>query len=161
MRSLILAMISVIAASPALALSCKAPNFGEDFNRIARAVELYSVAYGTLRLAGTLQSYTRGEPREVLFEFNGTYLGQGATKRVAEVVVRTECVSAWCGQIPPEETPMLMFLQHERNGLSLLSGPCASDFFIAPSLGKVGAIRACLRMGRCGDAEKAAFDLNR
>lgn len=161
MRSLALALCLVLQAGTAVALSCKPPNFGEDFNRIARAVDLYTVAYGTLRLAGALQSYERGQPREILFEFNGKFIGHRQQKLTREVLVRTECTGAWCGQVPPEDTPIVMFLKHENAGMSLASGPCIKDYFAAPSLGRVSAIRACLRKGLCGDAELDAFDMNR
>lgn len=161
MRKFALTLAVLLQANAALALSCKPPNFADDFDRIARAVELYSVAYGTLRLAGPLQSYVTGEAREVLFEFNGKLLGRRGEKVTREVLLRTECTGSWCGQIPPEGQPMLMFLQNERAGLSLRSGACSGDFYINPSLGKVAAIRACMRKGLCGDAEREAFDLTR
>lgn len=157
MRSLIL--IAALLAGPAHGLSCKAPNFGEDFNRIAVVEEVYSVGYGQLREVDPVPDEVSGQPRSVRMRFVGKMLGSsgfGQTGAV-DVTVNTECAGDWCGPIPTTGTQMLAFLEHRGDGLALRSGACAPDYLLNPTLGQIGAVRACMRLGQCGTAELSAF----
>lgn len=153
---------SLFLSQGAYALSCKAPNFGEDFNRIAAAEEVYSLAYGQFREAGPIPDYQEGQPREVVVAFVGKLMGSrgfGETQSLP-VTIKTECASAWCGPIPTLNTQMLVFLEQVPGALQLTSHVCPTNFFANPSLGQISAIRACMTDGTCGDDEMAAFDLN-
>ena len=157
MRSLFL--VFLLGAAPAFGLSCKAPNFGESFNRVAAVEEVYSVGYGQLRPLGEVPPYVDGQPREVKMRFVGKMLGRlgfGETGTV-DVTVATECAGSFCGPIPTTQTPMLAFLEHKSGGLALRSGACEPDFHLNPSLGQISAVRACMREGTCGDDEIDAF----
>lgn len=154
--------LSLLIAPAANALSCKAPNYGEDFNRIAAAEEVYSLAYGQFREAGPVPEYEDGEPREFVVAFVGKLMGSngfGETQSLP-VTIKTECASAWCGPVPTLETQMLVFLEQVPGALQLTSHVCPTDFFASPSLGQISAIRACMTDGTCGADEIEAFNLN-
>ena len=152
-------MLFLLGATPAFGLSCKAPNFGEDFNRIAVVEEVYSVGYGQLRPLELVPDYVDGQPRSVKMQFVGKMLGRlgfGETGTV-EVTVTTGCAGSFCGPIPTTQTPMLAFLEHKPAGLALRSGACAPDYHLTPSLGQLAAVRACMKAGTCGTDEIDAF----
>lgn len=157
-----LALALSMMASPALALSCKAPNFGEAFNRIAEVEEVYNLAYGQLRDAGPIPEYVEGQPREAVVAFVGKMLGQngfGETQSLP-VTVKTECAASWCGPFPAFGEQMLVFLEQGDGELILTSYACPSDYLVNPSLGQVSAIRSCMSALNCGADEIEAFDLN-
>ena len=157
MRSLV--FLGMMLASPAFGLSCKAPNFGENFNRVAAVEEIYSVGYGQLRPLDGVPAYVEGQPRAVKMQFVGKMLGRmgfGQTGTV-EVTVRTECAGSFCGPIPTTQTQMLAFLEHQAGGLALRSGACEPDYHLNPSLGQLSAVRACMTAGTCGADEIDAF----
>lgn len=157
MRSLV--FLAVMMASPAFGLSCKAPNFGEQFNYVAGVEEVYSVGYGQLRPLGEVPPYVDGQPRDVKMRFVGKMLGRlgfGETGTV-DVTVKTECAGSFCGPIPTTQTPMLAFLEHQSDGLTLRSAACTPDFLLNPSLGQISAVRACMTSGTCGADEIDAF----
>ena len=159
MRSLVFCLL--VLAGPAFGLSCKAPNFAEDFNRIAAVEEVYSVAYGQLREVGIVPPAVDGEPRSVKMRFVGRMLGQlgfGETGTV-DVTVNTTCAGSFCGPLPTTQTPLLAFLEHGDGGMTLRSAACAPDYHINPSLGQVSAIRACMRELNCGADEIDAFTI--
>ena len=78
-------------------------------------------------------------------------------KEERRITVATSCAGSWCGPLPPDDQPVFFFMEHKDGGLVLHSGACVQDFLVAPSLGQLGALRACFRKGLCGDAEKSAF----
>lgn len=152
--------IAALATAPvANALSCKRPNFAEEFNRVAAAPELYSVVYGTLKAVSPIPSYAPGEPRKVAYVMEGRRMGQRGFRGWEDIdfLAQTGCAGEWCGALPPEGHPVLAFLQHEDVGLTLDVPACSTDFTVAPSLGQVTAIRVCLREGTCGADELDAF----
>lgn len=155
LRALVMALIVMPGA--ALGLSCVKPNMGEDFNRIAEAPELYWIAYGTLRQTGPRTEVAEGQPFSVPYEFEGR-INFGRDMRTEKLTLKATCLSAWCGGQPSENTPVFMYLEHQDDGLVLNSGPCGGDFVDAPSLGQLGALRACLKNGRCEEAEINAFE---
>lgn len=150
-----------LCASQASALSCAPPNFGEAFNRAAAAEEVYSLMYGRFQEAGPIPEYVRGEPREVVLAFVGKQLGRsgfGETMTLP-VIVKTECHSAWCGQLPALGDQTMAFLEQVGSDLVLTSHLCQRDFMANPSLGQISAIRACMNALECGTDEIKAFEL--
>lgn len=151
-----------LVTGPAFGLSCKAPNLGEAFNRIAEVEEIYNLAYGQLRDAGPIPEYVEGQPREVVVAFVGKLLGTngfGETQSLP-VTVKTQCSASWCGPIPPFGEQMLVFLEQGNGELILNSYACPSDYLLKPSLGQVSAIRSCMASLECGADEIEAFELN-
>jgi len=159
LRSLILLLL---LPTHALALSCAAQNFGEDFNRIAEAPELYSILYGSLQSNEAISQAKTSAPREASYTFEGRYIGLRQDQAgELTITAKTSCIKSWCGGLPPVETPVLMYVQHDGAALTLASGACVKDFIVNPSLGQVTAIRACMRAGSCGAEEIGAFSQNR
>ena len=159
MRSLVL-ILSLLAA-PAFGLTCKPRNFGEDFNRIAVVEEIYSVGYGQLREVDPIPDAVEGQPRSVRMRFVGKMLGGsgfGQTGSV-DITVNMECAGSFCGPVPTTRTPMIAFLEHKDDGLALKSGVCAPDYLLSPTLGQLSAVRACMRLGACGEEELDAFEI--
>jgi len=157
-----LAVAFTMITTPAFALSCKAPNFGEAFNRVAAAEEVYNLGYGQLRDAGPIQEYVEGQPREVVVAFVGKLLGGngfGETQSLP-VTLKTECAASWCGPIPAFGEQMLVFLEQGEGELILTSSACPGDYHLNPSLGQVSAVRSCMSTLECGPDEIEAFDLN-
>lgn len=154
-----LSLVLSLLAAPAFGLSCKAPNFGEAFNRAAVAEEVYALVYGRFQEAGPIPEYVEGQPREVVLAFIGKQLGQGGftETQTIPVIVRTECVSAWCGPIPPLGDQMLVFLEQVGGDNVLTSQACPSDTHINPSFGQLTAIKACMSALNCGPEEIEAF----
>lgn len=155
-----LTLALVMLCGPAFALSCKAPNFGENFNDAAAAEEVYSLMYGRIQPAGPVPDYQEGKPREVVVAFIGKQLGRtGFSETVTlPVTVKTECVSAWCGPIPPVDEQMLVFLEQVGADLVLTSQACPGSYHLNPSLGQISAVRACMSALECGAQEIGAFD---
>jgi len=148
-----------LMATPAFGLSCAPPNFGNAFNEAAAAEEVYSLVYGRFQEAGPIPELVEGEPREFTYAFIGKQLGQsgfGETQTVP-VIVKTECLSAWCGPVPPVDTQLLAFLEQVGGDLVLSSHACPKDFKVEPSLGEVSAVRACMSNLKCGPDELGAL----
>lgn len=155
-------LLLMLIASPSFGLSCKAPNFGEAFNRAAVAEEVYNLGYGQLREAGPIPDYVEGQPREVVVAFVGKLLGSsgfGETQSLP-VTLKTNCVSAWCGPIPALGEQMLLFLEQGEGELILTSDACPGQYHLSPSLGQISAIRSCMSALECGPDELSAFELN-
>lgn len=153
-----LALLLCVLAGPAFALSCKPQNFAADFNRVAAAAEVYSLVYGELIYEGQ----SADEP-VLSAQFKGRMfgrVGRGA-EEVIPITITRECTGGMCAPVPPPGTVMLAFLEQRGARLHLYSGLCAPDYALNPSLGRIAAIRACMRAGQCGDEELQAFDLNR
>ena len=116
---------------------------------------------GGFRRLDPIPEYEEGQPREFTYAFIGKQLGQygfGETQTIP-VIIKTECVSAWCGPVPATETQTMAFLEHVGSDLVLTSDPCPSDFKVQPSLGEVSAVRACMKNLSCGPDELAALGI--
>jgi hypothetical protein len=145
--------------TPAFGLSCAPPNFGEAFNEAAEAEEVYSLVYGRFQEAGPIPDYVEGQPREFTYAFIGKQLGQSgfSQTQTIPVIIKTECVSAWCGPVPPVDTQVLSFLEHVGSDHVLTSHTCPKDYKVEPSLGEVSAVRACMSNLSCGPEELGAL----
>ncbi len=157
-----LAVVLTFFASPVFALSCKAPNFGEAFNRAAAAEEVYSLVYGRFQEAGPVPEYVQGKPREVVLAFIGKQLGRTGfgEMQTIPVIVKTDCAGDWCGPLPPLGDQTMAFLEQVGSDLVLTSPACPGDYHVNPSLGQISAIRACMSALECGEDEIKAFELN-
>ena len=125
---------------------------------VAAAEEVYSLVLGEL-------VYDKAPTDQRVFSarFKGRMfgrVGRGAREMIPVTVTRT-CQGRVCGPIPPPGVVMLAFLEQRGAQMHLHSGVCAPDFAINPSLGRIAAIRTCMRERKCGDDELQAFDLNR
>ncbi len=154
-----LTLLLSMLCGPAFALSCKAPNFGENFNEAAAAEEVYSLMYGHIQPADPVPEYQEGKPREFVAAFIGKQLGgSGFSETVTlPVTVKTECVSAWCGPVPPFDEQMLVFIEQVGADLVLTSQACPGTYHLKPSLGQISAVRACMSALQCGAEEISAF----
>ena len=144
-----------LMTTPAFGLSCAPPNFGNAFNEAAAAEEVYSLVRGRFQEAGPIPDYVEGKPREFTYAFIGKQLGQsgfGETVTIP-VIVKTECVSAWCGPVPPVDMSMMVFLEQVGADNVLTSHPCPKDYLVKPSLGQISAVRACMSKLECGPDE--------
>lgn len=162
MRLALLSLISLAAieVSPASALSCMPPNFADDFNRAAEAEELYSLVYGTMDPVEAIDA----DAMEAEFRLTGRRLGRREfrAEETLRVNVARSCAGEFCAPFPPSGTPMLTLIEHMKDGSFLLEiAPCSGVVHLNPTLGRVSAIRACMRAGKCGPDEHEAFDLTR
>ncbi len=154
-----LAAVFIAALIPAqsLALSCAPSNFANEFNRIAEAKELYWIGYGELRMTGPVPETQEGQPYFAAYEFTGR-INFSRNKVAHDVTLEAVCMASWCGNMPEENVPMFVYLEHRDEELFLKSHPCGGDFLREPTLGQVGALRACLKKGRCDEKEFSAFE---
>ena len=145
--------------TPAFGLSCAPPNFGDAFNEAAQAEEVYSLRKGRFQEAGPIPEFVEGTPREFSYAFIGKQLGQsgfGETETLP-VIVKTECVSAWCGPVPPVDMEVMVFLEQVGSDHVLTSHPCPKHYTVKPSLGEISAVRACMSKLECGPDELGAL----
>jgi len=148
-----------LTATPAFGLTCAPPNFGEAFNEAAAAQEVYALMKGRFQEAGPIPELVEGKPREFTYAFIGKQLGQSGfgDTQTLPVIVKTECVSAWCGPVPPVDNELMVFLEQVGSDLVLTSHPCPKDYTVQPSLGQISAIRACMSKLECGPEELTAL----
>lgn len=151
------ACLLALIPTQAFALSCAPANFGSEFNRIAEAKELYWIGYGELRMTGPLPETRRGQPYSAEYEFIGR-INFSRNKVAHDVTMESTCTGTWCGNMPKEQVPVIVFMEHRNDELFLSSRPCNADFLTEPSLGEVGALRACLKKGKCHEKEISAFE---
>lgn len=160
----------LLSATTASALSCVQPNFAEQFNRFNDAPELYYVGYGTLRPLAPVIAHTppfnpdgQTQDRSVTtpYLFTGGFLtGQSITGTANySVSVTTRCLGPWCGGMPQNAGPQLVFIEGNGPALSLEIGPCPGPLHATPSAGQVQAIQDCMKDNECGPREVRAFDL--
>jgi len=112
------ALIALICLLPtsALGLSCMPSNFAKEFNRIAEAPEPYWIGYGALRQSGPMPETPRGQPFSLSYEFTGQ-INFRRGDRSEPVRLEASCAASWCGKIPAEATPVIVFLEHSLAGL--------------------------------------------
>ena len=144
---------------PAAALSCKPPNFALGFNVAADAEELYSLVFGVLSPLGSEALLANATTAR--FHLNGRRLGRNAFRPEETLIVEIQrhCVNRTCAPFPKTGSPHLLLVEHRGNDLAMDLRPCGQNLHLNPSLGRVSAIRACMRKGHCGAAEIEAFDL--
>ena len=150
---------AIALPSAATALSCKPPNFAEDFNRVSAADEVYSLVFG--RFAESSEDLADATNTEL--RFTGKRLGVNGF-RVEEtfpVAVSRECVGDFCAPFPKTGTHFLAYFQHIGQGFAYVARPCAADLDLNPSIGRVSALRTCMRLGECGPDEISAFNPDR
>ncbi len=157
MRS-VLAFLAVMAASPALALSCLAPDPLRSFQEAAAAPETYVVLLGRLDFdpalmpEGGYQDRQDGDdPAPVPARFQGQGLGPGgfAPSSVGALTLRPTCAGPWCGSVEPAGGEWLLFARQVPGGWEVEVGPCGGMIFERPAQAVLDRLAACMGGEAC------------
>ncbi len=144
------ALILLLAAGPAHALSCAPPDPFAAFNRFAAAEETYVAVYGVFTFDPNAMPGRFARSTSVDATFDGEGLDRdGFTGPVARrVTLDVACALSWCGGLQTG-TPVLAFLERQDDGLHLALSPCQVAHFIDITAPDLRRIEACFAAGRC------------
>ena len=148
-------------ASQAVALSCLPPNVARTFNQINEAPDTYVLALGVLTIKGRIPKYKESQPRQVLAQFSGVFLGTSgqSAEQTVPVTVDAVCYASWCGGFPETDEKMIAFLKKTKADYHLQTNPCGGHFKIAPTPKDLRLMRKCLKQGGCTGAQVKALDI--
>ncbi|WP_338549303.1 hypothetical protein [Roseovarius phycicola] len=151
----VLAVLAMFVAGPALALSCIRPDVANTYKRAAEAEEIYVVIHGTLTFDQTLapdNDLTNQNRPDTLIpaRLNGTSLSRdgfvSTFRRNISLVL--QCFGPWCGGAV-SGAEYLAFLQKTDAGYRMIIDPCGSLVFPEPTQAQLDQARSCMRGQRC------------
>ena len=155
-----LAVLAILAAGQASALSCLRPDVAQSFTDAANADESYIVVLGRFDVPpGALPApdLTDAEPEPVNVQamFRGRQLqadGTFAGALSVPVTLAQQCAGPWCGQMAQDQR-LLAFLVQSDEGLVLEVGPCPKWAFANPTEEMLDTVAACVTGGDCTPAD--------
>ncbi|SEN21816.1 hypothetical protein [Palleronia pelagia] len=145
------ALVACLAAGPALALSCRAPDVVRSYLDADASDDFYTVVLGRIRAGTPISSHTPSRDLRIAARMRGRALGpDGFARPIARPVqLNITCLSEWCGQPPPQDRDLLIFLRHEDGRLVLDLGPCPQWLFQNPNSEQVARVADCHTGGAC------------
>ncbi|WP_375261727.1 hypothetical protein [Palleronia sp.] len=144
-----LALLSLVAAQPALALSCLAPSVARSTVEAVSAEETFRIAVGSFFYdeVELPADGTSIEPTETSIPavFDGHALTrEGFTTEVSsEVVLQVECIGPSCGSVPAD-TEALAFFREVGGELVLDVNACPGWVFPEPTEAQLETVRNCV-----------------
>lgn len=158
-----IAALTLLATSPAQALSCLRPDPLTAMNAAVASDQIYGVLKGTLTFddaampdpvgADTLGPDDAPEtPAPVPARFVGTVLDRDGFTRAyeADVTLQPTCAGSWCGTLVSGGDEALIFARATEAGSYVIDvDPCAQWIFPAPDAAVLDAITACATGGSC------------
>ena len=158
MKHIALIAAALLAAGPAHALSCMAPDPADTFQRANAATEVYVVLRGRFDFDESLMPQLVGDeapedPAAVPARFAGRALGpEGFTiPYETELLLQPQCFGPWCGGMAPSGDAVA-FARDNGAGVYVIDlGPCGGTVF-EPTPQVVGTITSCMAGTGCTPA---------
>lgn len=154
----LLAIVFVLIAGQAAALSCLRPDPVAAYQNALDAPERYYVLHGALSFDEALLPQglvnDRAQPQPFAAVFSGEGLTQDGFKPTSlrDVVIQSSCAGPWCGRMRAD-TPHLMFAKETDAGLVIEVGPCGGAVFAAPTPKMLDQMVQCIRGQACVPAD--------
>lgn len=157
----LLALLPLLAATEAGALSCLPPDPAASFQTANEAAEVYVVLHGTVTFDATWPGRGLagdGPAEDQLVRIDGRIEGAGLAADGSfgnavsgPVVLAESCAGPWCGSIP-SGAEVLAFAEVGEDGVPVITlDPCGSLTFVDPTPEMLETVGACAR-GACPDA---------
>ena len=145
-----LALLSALAAQPALALSCLPPDPVALYERARDADERYMIVRGRILPSGTVNLPVEGKEAETQARVEGMALSEDGFVRPFDrpATLRLLCFGPWCANAPDPEAETFMAVQLDGPDLVVEIGPCL-DNHIGVEEGDEDRVLACHRDGTC------------
>lgn len=163
--ALSIAALATLAAGPAQALSCLAPDVARSFEEANNAEVRYMVLHGTLdRGTPTLPEQDLTNPDPVVQRLPARVRGMALTPEgfsaavQAQITLELGCTGPWCASLP-ENGDVLAFIELTNNGPMLRLSACGGHLFADPTEAQIALIASCQASGcPSGDAAPDAPD---
>lgn len=150
MKMFLTSMAFVLAAGPALALSCLRPDVARTYNQASEAEQAYVVVSGALRFDETRlpeNDGTKNDRRNVTIpaRLEGTSLSRAGftTPFARDITLEVRCFGPWCGGAQ-SGVEYLVFLEKHGRNLVMVADPCGSWAFPEPSAEQVRQVETCI-----------------
>ena len=152
MKPFLAAVLSVMIASEAHALSCRRPDIVASYNGHAQSNESYVVVRGKFHFAPPPKQPVRNDAKEVTVNarFEGVALSRRAfdTSFTRPLKITFACSGPWCGSVKPN-TEAIAFVEQTDAGLHLFEGPCMWSVFYEPTKEQTDRLLLCHARGIC------------
>ncbi|QOL82449.1 hypothetical protein [Pseudooceanicola spongiae] len=166
----LLAMAS-LAAGPAQALSCLAPDVARSFDEAAQSDARYMVLLGTLdRGTPTVPERDLSNNSPEVVRLPALVKGLAMTEKgfssgvEAQITMELGCTGPWCAQLPENGT-VLAFIELTNNGPILRVNACGGHLFANPTKEQVARLESCqidgcpVEDGAVGDSPAATPEI--
>jgi hypothetical protein len=155
LKTLSLIGAALLAAGPAMALSCLRPDPAATFQSASASTDVYVVLRGSFAFdAGLMPAFDGNpvdtEPAPVAALFSGNALGpDGFTLPYeTELLLQPSCAGPWCGGLVPTGDA-IAFARDNGEGVYVIDlGPCGGSVF-EPTDDTVATIVQCMTGGAC------------
>jgi len=154
MRAVLMALASLSIASPAVALSCMAPDVTEAYRIAQHSDDRYIVVRGTLRFDASKLPKTLNNNNRPHNPIPARITGEALTKSGfdfafdRDITLDVECFGPWCGAATPD-TLYLAFLRQGENGYVMSPDPCHTLSFPEPTQDMLDRVALCFKEGSC------------
>lgn len=153
--------LSIVAAGPALALSCSAPSVAGAYGFASDSPDNYVIAVGGMNATGpsnppqgavalggdinNMQGYTQQA------RFDGMlFTGNGFTQAWnQQILVEVSCSVAWCGQYNDHDDALYFFRQEANGSYTLQEDACPGNVFANPTNAELRQVSQCYQNGNC------------
>ena len=148
---------ALLAATPALALSCLAPDIIRDYTHARDSDDLYSMVIGQIAADPAIEVPEAGG-HSAKADTRVRLTGRGLTQTgftapfEGEIIVRTSCFSAWCAAAPATDTQVFTLLRHSGDDLILELSPCPGGA-LPWSADDEARVLNCHRFDKCAIVE--------
>ena len=150
MKTFLTSMALVLAAGPALALSCLRPDVARTYSQASEAEQAYVVVRGELRFdeARLPENGGTNQDRRVVTipaRLEGKSLSRAGftTPFARDITLEVSCLGPWCGGAQ-SGVEYLAFLEKHGRNLVMVAEPCGSWAFPEPSAEQVKQVETCM-----------------
>ncbi len=150
MKVFLTSMALVLAAGPALALSCLRPDVARTYNQASEAEQAYVVVTGALRFDAARLPENDGTSQDrrvvtIPARLEGTSLSRAGftTPFARDISLEVSCFGPWCGGAQ-SGVEYLVFLEKRGRDYVMVADPCGSWAFPEPSAEQVEQVEACI-----------------
>ena len=152
-----LALLSLVAAQPALALSCLAPSVARSAAEAVSADDTFHIAVGIFDYDEV--ELPIGDASIELDEtsipavFEGRALTQGGfTAEISgEVILHVECIGPSCGSVPVD-TETLAFFRESAGEMVLDADACPNWLYPEPTEAQLETVQSCVLDRDCPES---------
>lgn len=158
MKRAILFLATMLASSPAAALSCLPPDALRLYSSARDSADIYAIVRVRIPSGTAIAvpevpgdgSMAKSAQATTTLRLSGLVLNENGfgTPFDRDVNVVVTCLSIWCGS-PVTDRDLLAALRLTQDGPELTIGPCGGDAMLWDSA-DIRALLTCHRTGRCG-----------
>ena len=149
MKPIIPALVALLLAGQASALSCVRPDPARTYGQVASGSVPYFILFGQLDFEqSALSSDPAADPVAATFRGKSLTADGFVNAYAGPLHLQVNCAASWCGSAT-SGTDALIFVQADQTPGLVTLEPCGTFLFENPDTAALDAVTRCMRDGNC------------